>query len=640
VVPFQSTACAGELAAREGVAVRAAAQRVSPSVVRIETLGGADEGDAAAVNAARTSGVVIDAEGWIVTSAATFAGDPKTVLVTLGDGNRVAARRVATDESRQVVLLKVDAAEKLTVAEVAPQREIAVGQWAIALGRTFDGPDASMSVGVVSAVDRLWNRAIQTDAKISPHNYGGPLVDVRGRVMGLITEIPLDGAGTSEGGQWYDAGIGFAVPWEHVLAVWPRLAKGEDLKGGRLGISLQSADLFSKPAVIGATQVGSPARKAGLKGGDRITAVDGEPVERGAQLKQQLGGRYAGERVRIAVERDGKKSEHEVELIAELPAYVRPSLGLLPRRDATQVVVRHALAGGAAATAGLMPGDKIVKIGDRAIGSRRDAVAALAEYAPAETVAVSFERGGAEQTVDVVLGKFDDALPDVLPPARDGLGDVLGAGEKPELPLGVVPIKLPEFAESAVAYVSEKFEGRVPLGLVVWTKSAGGDEIDKLIERWKATCDASELMLLVVRSRGQAVWEPGEAEFVRRAMEHVAEKYGVDRSRVACFGEGADGAFAMNLAVAMRGRVAAAVAVEAALPANLDVPETEPLAPLVFYSAAASDSRQARRIEAGVARLRALEYPVTSRALPAGQATLAADDLAELGRWLDALDRL
>jgi hypothetical protein len=246
------------------------------------------------------------------------------------------------------------------------------------------------------------------------------------------------------------------------------------------------------------------------------------------------------------------------------------------------------------------------------------------------------ERNGATQTANVTLGPFDEATPAALPPARDGLGDA----EKPEVALGVVPIKLPEFAESAVAYVPEQFEGRVPLGLVVWTKSASGDEDGKLIERWKATCHASELILLVVRSRKQAVWEPAEAQFVRRAMEHVAEKYDVDRSRIACFGEGADGPFAMRVALAMRGRVTAAAVAEAALPAALEIPAAEPLAPLAFYSAQATDSRQARRIDAGIARLRSAEYPVTNRTLAAAATTLAAEDIAELGRWLAALDRL
>lgn len=180
----------------------------------------------------------------------------------------------------------------------------------------------------------------------------------------------------------------------------------------------------------------------------------------------------------------------------------------------------------------------------------------------------------------------------------------------------------------------------MPLGLVVWTKAAGGEADDKLIERWKSTCEASELILLVVRSRKQAAWEPAEAEFVRRAMEHVGGKYNVDRSRVALFGEGADGVFALSLATVLQGRVTAAAVVEAALPANVELAPTAPLESLAIFSAQAGDSKQARRIEAGIARLRKLKYPVTSKTLPAGKAVLAPDELAELGRWLDVLDRL
>lgn len=635
VFQLSARASADDLSAREEAALQAAARHVAPSVVRVETLGAA-EGDASLATARRANGVIVDATGWIVTSTAALEGEPKTILVTLASGKRLAARRVATDESRQFVLLKVDSTEKLPVPTAAPQSEIAVGQWAIALGRTFDGPDASVSVGVVSAIDRIWGKAIQTDAKISPHNVGGPLVDIRGRVLGLITELPLDGAGGTEGGELYDSGIGFAVPWEHVAQVWPRLAKGENLKPGRLGIGLVSPDLFSQPAVIGACQSGSPAKKAGLKAGDRIVAVDGTTIERGAQLRQALGGKYAGDRATIEIERDGVKSKHEVELVAELPAHVRATLGVLPRRDEAAFVVRHVLPGSAAEASGLKPGDKIVKFDDEPIASRSDAAAAMTERSPGEKLTVTYERDGASATVDVVLGQFDATLPGALPSARTRIG----AGEKPSLDLGIVPIKLPEFAAAAAAYVPERFEGRVPLGLVVWTKAAGGDTEEQLIERWKTTCDASELMLLVVRSRKQAAWEPGEAEFVRRAMEHVAGKYAVDRTRVALFGEGADGAFALSLAAALRGRVAAAAVVEAALPPTVALPPTEPLAPLTIYSARAADSRQARRIDAGLARWRALKYPATDKTLPAGTTALSADDLAELGRWIDSLDRL
>jgi S1-C subfamily serine protease len=626
---------AASLGEQEEAALRAAAKHVAPSVVRVETLGAA-EGDASLANARRASGVVIDADGWIITSTVALEGDPKTILVTLADGKRLAARRVATDETRQIVLLKVDAAEKLPVPVAALMGEIAVGQWGIALGRTFDGPDASISVGVVSALGRVWGKAIQTDAKISPHNYGGPLVDIRGRVLGLITELPLDGAGGTEGGELYDSGIGFAAVWDDIEKVWPRLAKGENLKPGRLGISLASQDLFSQAALIGACQTGSPAAKAGLRSGDRVVAIDGKSIERGAQLRQALGPKYAGDRIAIEIDRGGDKSKHEIELIAELPPYVRATLGILPRRDETAVVVRHVLSGSPAEAAGLKPGDKITKLGEKEIASRSDAVAAISPRSPGEKVAVSYERDGATHSADITLGEFDTKLSPALPVARA----MLPIGEKPSLELGVVPIKLPEFAETAVAYVPEMFEGRVPLGLVVWPNATGSETNEQLIERWKGTCDSSELMLLVVRSRKPAVWEASEAEFVRRAMDHVASKYGIDRTRVAMFGEGTDGVFAFTLAAALRGRVTAAAVVESALPPVVELSPTDPLAPLAIYSAHATDSRQARRIDAGLARWRALKYPVTSKSLPAGKAVLSADDITEIGRWLDTLDRL
>ncbi len=118
-------------------------------------------------------------------------------------------------------------------ARGARRRTSEIGQWAIALGRTLD-PNAdqppSVSVGIISALDRIWGKAIQTDAKVSPTNYGGPLVDLDGRVQGVLVPASPRAEGETAGFEWYDSGIGFAIPLEDVNAVLPRLKEGKDLQ--------------------------------------------------------------------------------------------------------------------------------------------------------------------------------------------------------------------------------------------------------------------------------------------------------------------------------------------------------------------------------------------------------------------------
>ena len=112
-------------------------------------------------------------------------------------------------------------------------------------------------VGIISALDRIWGRTIQTDAKISPTNYGGPLIDLYGRVQGVLVPASPRGDNETAGYEWYDSGIGFAVPLEDINSVLPRLMKGTEkvpvvLKRGMLGISMASQDQFDAAPVVGA----------------------------------------------------------------------------------------------------------------------------------------------------------------------------------------------------------------------------------------------------------------------------------------------------------------------------------------------------------------------------------------------------
>ena len=198
-------------------AIQAAAARVAPSVVKIETVGGLERVGNMLVNTGPTTGVIVSADGFIISSAFNFISRPSSILIGLPDGTRTPARLVATDRQRMLVLLKIDVEERLPVPEAVPESEIQVGQWAIALGRTFDAAQPNLSVGIVSGLNRIWGTAIQTDAKISPNNYGGALVDIRGRVLGILAPLSPESHEDVAGVEWYDSGIGFAVPLGHTF---------------------------------------------------------------------------------------------------------------------------------------------------------------------------------------------------------------------------------------------------------------------------------------------------------------------------------------------------------------------------------------------------------------------------------------
>ena len=158
-------------------------------MLRIETIGGLEQVERVLVGTGATTGLAVSTDGYIISSAFNFIQQPSSILVTLPSGKRATAQIVARDRSRMLVLLKVAGDEPLVVPEAVPRDQMSVGQWTIAVGRTFEQNQPNVSVGILSATSRIWGKAIQTDAKISPGNYGGPLIDIRGRVLGVL--VPL-----------------------------------------------------------------------------------------------------------------------------------------------------------------------------------------------------------------------------------------------------------------------------------------------------------------------------------------------------------------------------------------------------------------------------------------------------------------
>ena len=322
-------AFADDLPRLEEQAIQAAATAVADSLVQIQCVGGKKRVEGMSLGDGPGTGLIVSPDGLILTSRFHFAREPNAILVTLPDGERLSARRVATDSSRGLVLLKVDLPTDhppLSVPKVASVASAHPGAWALAVGRTFDPAAVNISVGVISATNRIWGKAIQTDAKISPSNYGGPLVDIHGRVWGLLVPLSPSRDGKVAGAAWYDSGIGFAIPYETIRAILPRLARGEDLQSGFLGVSLvHEQNLFGIVPQIQAVHPDSPAAAVGLQQGDRLLAVDRQAVANIAELKYQFKPHLAGDTVEILIDREGVQLGKKCVLVNEASiAWIQP----------------------------------------------------------------------------------------------------------------------------------------------------------------------------------------------------------------------------------------------------------------------------------------------------------------------------
>ena len=134
----------------------------------------------------------------------------------------------------------------------------------------------------------MYGKVIQTDADVSTANYGGPLVDIRGRVLGIIVPMsPQQGASEVAGTEWYDSGIGFAAPIAPLTERIERMKKGEDQRAGLLGIGLKPKNPRSSPAELSVVRPDSPAGKAGLKKGDtdRRNQWQADPLANGYAIR-------------------------------------------------------------------------------------------------------------------------------------------------------------------------------------------------------------------------------------------------------------------------------------------------------------------------------------------------------------------
>lgn len=354
------------------------------------------------------SGFIVSADGYVLTNAHVVK-DSDQVVVRLTDRRDFPAKVIGIDSRTDVALLKIDAKGLPTVRIGSPD-SVRVGNWVAAIGSPF-GFENTVTAGIVSAKSRSlpsdsYVPFIQTDVAVNPGNSGGPLFNLAGEVVGVNSQIY-----SRTGGYM---GLSFAIPIDVAMKVKNDLLQFGKVQRGRIGVTIQQVDKElaatfgldrARGALVSGIEKGGPAEGGGLKVGDVILGVNGRKVEQSIDLPRMIGEGRPGADVKLEIWRDGKSRETAVKLgetpvekVAAVEAPTKPSqLGLTVRpispgeRDRLQaphgVLVERS--DGAAAKAGIRPGDVIIALNSEpidsidmlnsAVGKSRDRVALLVQ---------------------------------------------------------------------------------------------------------------------------------------------------------------------------------------------------------------------------------------------------------------------
>ena len=299
-----------------GSLIAQVAERLANSVVTISTTVDDDFGGGRGVG----TGVVLTSDGEILTNAHVIEDATEVVVRFAGETEPRVAKILASDLGNDLALIKVDVTG-LTAATFAKPGSVQIGDTVVAIGYALaldGGP--TVTSGIVSALKRTietdsgaLNSLIQTDAAISSGNSGGPLVNLRGEVVGINTAVAR---GDSESAA---NNIGFSISVDEVLIVIEQLreqAKGTVREEGFLGVGLAAREDGGQGAIITNVQPGSPADKAGILIDDVVLAVDGEPIDGQAGLVAAIRDAEPGQTVKIEIFRDGERLVFEATLIA------------------------------------------------------------------------------------------------------------------------------------------------------------------------------------------------------------------------------------------------------------------------------------------------------------------------------------
>ncbi|MCL4492756.1 MAG: DegQ family serine endoprotease [Nitrospirae bacterium] len=339
------------------------------------------------------SGFIIDKDGFIITNNHVVEGADE-IKVKLADGREFKARVVGRDPKTDLALIKISSVFKnLPVLPLGDSDRMRVGDWVLAMGNPF-GLEHTVTQGILSATGRVigagpYDNFLQTDAPINPGNSGGPLINLKGEVIGINSAIVATGQG-----------IGFAIPSNMAKTVVPQLREKGKVTRGWLGVSIQSvtpeiAQAFGlkEPmgALVGDVVPGGPAEAAGIKRGDIIVSFDGRDIKNMPDLSRMVAAAPIGKTVAVKVIRSGKEvglkvtvTELTEDKVASQGRQKEGRLGLAvdtisPRwmdkfrlKTRTGVVVVGIAPDGAAAEAGIQPGDIILEVNNMPVRNMND----------------------------------------------------------------------------------------------------------------------------------------------------------------------------------------------------------------------------------------------------------------------------
>ena len=572
-------------------AVRLATARCLDSVVSIEVIGAVGSGEGEVERDAPSSGVIVGEDGYILTSSLVTTRPSASLIVVLGDGERYAATVIAEDEHRDLVLLKIDAREKLKAIDLSQASPLDVGQTVIAVGRYGETQAPLVSRGILSAKQRLDGIALQCDARVSPSFYGGPLIDLYGRPIGVLIPAVAEG-GAESSTSWYDSGIAFAIPLNVIARKLDRLKRGEEIKKGLIGIVARSSDPYADDTEIAAVRRRSPAEEAGLQASDTILQIAERTVRRQLDIRQALGAYDAGETISIKFRRGEEIQQIQVTLAESIPPLEPQRLGLLVTDQEKEMVGNEAQTDTTEITDSSRTDDESLAKGET---QRSKQVATLVDSTvpgtPADGV---FQRGDEILEINGVMPQGVNSLRRLLismsPDTSVNLV-VLREGKKVKLETSPQTItdaawtrypeawesaveegsaeasgwriqdwKLPEAGNAAAVAAPRKDSGIPRLGLLLLLMNPGSGAPSQVLEGWLKTAESCGVVVCAIAAEDQQRWLPKEVDVIGRFATSLVKQFAVQPEAVAIGTLGAlaggdgDAADAMALAVALSRR--------------------------------------------------------------------------------------